>query len=137
MRILFDTHALIWFLSDSPRLPTDVRALLLRQDTRLFFSSVSVLEIAIKHSLKPEAMPCDADAFYADAIASGIEEMPFVSRHAQGVGVLPWIHRDPFDRMRRMGSEGVACGERRDSADLPREDAGTSRPVRAECGWPA
>ena len=33
MRILFDTHALIWFLSDSPRLPTDIRALLLRQDT--------------------------------------------------------------------------------------------------------
>ena len=55
MRILFDTHALIWFLSDSPRLPTDIRALLLRQDTHLFFSPVSVLEIAIKHSLKPEA----------------------------------------------------------------------------------
>jgi PIN domain nuclease of toxin-antitoxin system len=99
MRILFDTHALIWFLSDSPRLPTDIRALLLRQDTHLFFSPVSVLEIAIKHSLKPEAMPCTADAVYADAIASGIEETPFVSRHAQRVGALPWIHRDPFDRM--------------------------------------
>ena len=99
MRILFDTHALIWFLSDSPRLPADIRDLLLRQDTRLYFSSVSVLEIAIKHSLKPEAMPCAADAVYAAALASGIEEIPFVSRHAQGVGVLPWIHRDPFDRM--------------------------------------
>ena len=77
----------------------DIRALLLRQDTHLFFSPVSVLEIAIKHSLKPEAMPCTADAVYADAIASGIEEAPFVSRHAQRVGALPWIHRDPFDRM--------------------------------------
>ena len=110
MRILFDTHALIWFLSDSPRLPTDIRDLLLRQDTRLFFSSVSVLEIAIKHSLKPEAMPCAADAVYAAALASGIEETPFVSRHAQGVGVLPWIHRDPFDRMlvAQARAEGMA-----------------------------
>ena len=44
-------------------------------------------------------MPCTAGAFYADAIASGIEELPVVSRHAQGVGALPWVHRDPFDRM--------------------------------------
>ena len=99
MRILFDTHALIWFLSDSPRLSAGIRDLLLQQDTELFFSSVSVLEISIKHALKPELMPCAPDTVYADAIASGIEEMPFASRHANGVGGLPWIHRDPFDRM--------------------------------------
>lgn len=99
MRILFDTHALLWFLDDSPRLSADVRDLLLRQDTQLFFSSVSILEISIKHSLKPEAMPCTAEAVHADALASGILEIPFVSRHAREVGNLPWIHRDPFDRM--------------------------------------
>ena len=99
MRILFDTHALLWFLDDSPRLSAGIRDLLLRQDTQLFFSSVSILEISIKHSLKPEAMPCTADAVYADALASGILEIPFVSHHARGVGNLPWIHRDPFDRM--------------------------------------
>ena len=99
MRILFDTHALLWFLGDSPRLSADVRDLLLRQDTQLFFSSVSILEISIKHSLRPEAMPCAAEAVHADALASGIWEIPFVSRHAQEVGNLPWIHRDPFDRM--------------------------------------
>jgi len=99
MRILFDTHALIWFLTDSPRLSANVRELLLRQESRLFFSSVSMLEIAIKHSLKPVAMPCTADAVHADALASGITEIPFISRHAQEVGSLPWLHRDPFDRM--------------------------------------
>ena len=99
MRILFDTHALIWFLTDSPRLSANVRELLLRQDSRLFFSSVSVLEVAIKHSLKPVAMPCTADAVHTDALASGITEIPFISRHAQEVGGLPWLHRDPFDRM--------------------------------------
>ena len=99
MLILLDTHALLWFLSDSPRLPDHIRDLLLRQDSQLFFSSVSVLEIAIKHSLKPESMPCAADAVHADAVASGIVESPFLSRHAQEVGNLPWLHRDPFDRM--------------------------------------
>ena len=99
MRILFDTHALLWFLSDSPKLPGHVRDLLMQPDTQLFFSSVSVLEVAIKHSLKPETMPCTADAVYADALASGILEVPFVSHHAREVGNLPWIHRDPFDRM--------------------------------------
>ena len=89
MLILLDTHALLWFLSDSPRLPDHIRDLLLRQDSQLFFSSVSVLEIAIKHSLKPEAMPCAADAVHADAVASGIVESPFLSRHAQEVGNLP------------------------------------------------
>ena len=99
MRILFDTHALLWFLSDSPKLPGHVRDLLMQPDTQLFFSSVSVLEVAIKHSLKPEAMPCAPDAVLADAVASGIVEVPFSSCHAQEVGNLPWIHRDPFDRM--------------------------------------
>ena len=99
MRILFDTHTLLWFLDDNPRLPDDIRDLLLRQDSQLFFSSVSILEVAIKHSLKPEVMPCTADAVYADALDSGILEVPFVSHHAREVGNLPWIHRDPFDRM--------------------------------------
>ena len=44
-------------------------------------------------------MPCDADAVYADALASGISEITFISTHAREVGNLPWIHRDPFDRM--------------------------------------
>ncbi len=99
MRILFDTHTLIWFLDDNPRLPTNIRDLLLRQDSQLFFSSVSILEIAIKHSLKPDAMPCTADAVYANSLASGISEISFISPHAREVGNLPWIHRDPFDRM--------------------------------------
>jgi len=97
MRILFDTHALIWFLTDSPRLSQKARGLL--SDSELFFSPVSILEIAIKHSLKPEIMPCSPDEVRSDAETSLIKELPFVSAHAQKIGELPWIHRDPFDRM--------------------------------------
>ena len=52
MQILFDTHALIWFLEDSSRLPQHVRSVLLDPGSELFFSPVSILEISIKHALK-------------------------------------------------------------------------------------
>ena len=99
MRILFDTHVLIWFLSDSPQLPKSVRTTLLDPSSELFFSPVSILEIAIKHSLKPILMPCSPEEVKSDVVASGICELPFVSDHAQKIGELPWLHRDPFDRM--------------------------------------
>ena len=99
MRLLLDTHTLIWFLTDSPKLPPKVRTQLLAPDAELFFSSVSVLEVALKHSLKPEQMPCSADELKSDSEASALRELPFVARHALRVGELPWLHRDPFDRM--------------------------------------
>ena len=99
MGILFDTHTLIWFLTDSPRLSEGVRRMLRNFAGNLFYSPVSILEISIKHSLKPEAMPCVSEEVAADAEVSGIRELPFLSRHAKVVGDLPWIHRDPFDRM--------------------------------------
>ena len=99
MRILFDTHTLIWFLSDSPHLTPQARGLLSREGVEIFFSSISIEEIAIKHSLKPEVMPCEPSEVLADALASGLREIPFDAQAAVAVGALPWIHRDPFDRM--------------------------------------
>ncbi len=98
MRILFDTHTLLWFLTDDPKLPKALGMRLVDSGT-LFFSPVSILEIAIKHSLKPDVMPCDPNDVMADAEASGIAELPFTARHGLAVGALPWLHRDPFDRM--------------------------------------
>lgn len=99
MPILLDTHILLWFLLDSPRLGARARKILDEAGTRVFFSPVSILEIAIKHALKPEVMPCDPDGILEDALGSGLRELPFTSVHARGVGGLPWVHRDPFDRM--------------------------------------
>ena len=65
----------------------------------IFFSPISIEEIAIKHSLKPEVMPCEPSEVLADALASGLREIPFDAQAAVAVGALPWIHRDPFDRM--------------------------------------
>ena len=99
MRILFDTHALIWFLTDNPRLPQKIRAIMTDSETELLFSSVSILEIAVKHSLKPELMPCSPEEVRSDAEVSGIRELPFMSKHAEKISGLPWLHKDPFDRM--------------------------------------
>ena len=110
MQILFDTHALIWFLTDSPRLPQKIRAILPDSETELLFSSVSILEIAIKHSLKPELMPCSPEEVRSDAEVSGIRELPFMSKHAEKISGLPWMHKDPFDRMlvSQAKSEGIS-----------------------------
>ena len=110
MRILFDTHALIWFLTDNPRLPQKIRAIVTDSETELLFSSVSILEIAIKHSIKPEHMPCSPEEVKSDAEASGIRELPFMSSHAEKIGGLPWLHKDPFDRMlvAQAMSEGIS-----------------------------
>ena len=99
MQALFDTHALLWFLTGDSRLPKRIRSRLLEPGTRLYFSPVSILEIAIKHSLKPNAMPCAPDEVRSVAEASGLCELPFSSKHASAIGGLPWLHRDPFDRM--------------------------------------
>jgi PIN domain nuclease of toxin-antitoxin system len=110
MRILFDTHALIWFLTDNHRLPQKIRAIVTDSETELLFSSVSILEIAIKHSIKPEFMPCSPEEVKSDAEASGIRELPFMSSHAEKIGGLPWLHKDPFDRMlvAQAMSEGIS-----------------------------
>ena len=99
MQLLFDTHVLLWFLTDDRKLPRKIRSRLLEPGARLHFSSVSILEIAIKHSLKPASMPCAPDEVREAAEASGLVELPFASGHSVAVGSLPWLHRDPFDRM--------------------------------------
>lgn len=99
MRVLLDTHALLWFLGDSPMLTEPARALLARGDVEVCFSPVSIEEIAIKHALKPDVMPCAPGEVLADAVASGLKECVFDATAAVAVGNLPWIHRDPFDRM--------------------------------------
>lgn len=99
MPILLDTHALIWLLMDSPRLTGKARQIIEDAGADVFFSSVSIMEIAIKHSLKPELMPVESRLVDTDARAAGLKSLDFSCEAAVAMGELPWIHRDPFDRM--------------------------------------
>lgn len=96
MNLLLDTHIVLWWLADDPRLSPRHRELLHDTERRVFVSSVSVAEISIEVSLGK----LDAPAGTVDAVVeSGFELLAFEASHAEELRELPWHHRDPFDRM--------------------------------------
>ena len=96
MKLLLDTHVLLWAAIDSPRIQT-LRPRLLSADNEVFFSVASLWEIAIKTSLGK--LQADATTIRESALANGFAELPISGPHALRVGSLPWHHRDPFDRL--------------------------------------
>ncbi|MGC4012158.1 MAG: type II toxin-antitoxin system VapC family toxin [Pseudomonas sp.] len=99
MQLLLDTHILLWALTDDPRLPGDVRALILAEETELFFSAASIWEISIKASLKRADFPYDSSVVRKALLDNGYGELPITGEHSIFVGSLPALHADPFDRM--------------------------------------
>ena len=82
MKILLDTHVLLWLLEDNPRLTSRARQLIDDKENELCFSSISIAEIAIKHRKNPRLMPPAPDEVRRFAIASDIGELNFTSGHA-------------------------------------------------------
>ena len=100
MRLLLDTHALIWWLFDDPKLPAPARRAIADPDNEIFVSSASAWEIATKHrrGKLPEAGDL-ADRFEHYVTASRLVGLPISIAHALAAGRLPGPHRDPFDRI--------------------------------------
>jgi PIN domain nuclease of toxin-antitoxin system len=96
LRLLLDTHILLWWGTDETRLPPSWRPLIADPTNVVFVSSVSVAEIAIKASLGKLSAPKD---LLADLVDEGFEELSLDFDHAAMLRELPWHHRDPFDRM--------------------------------------
>ena len=99
MNILLDTHVLIWMLQDSPSLSEDAREMLASYETKMYFSSVSVAEISIKHSVHPEGMVLSGIETSDVLPKLGCGALDFTPKHAAMLDSLPLLHRDPFDRM--------------------------------------
>ncbi len=97
MRLLLDTHALLWALEAPQRLPAGIRAAIEDNENDVFASAASAWEIAIKQSLGKLPVP-RADLFETLRRAN-LTELPVTLKHAQATRLLPPIHRDPFDRM--------------------------------------
>jgi PIN domain nuclease of toxin-antitoxin system len=100
VRVLLDTHALLWWLDGDRRLPVKVRRLLGDTDTTVLVSAASAWEITTKARLGklPGALEVAADV--ASCIVSqGFVGLAISIAHAQRAGNLPGPHRDPFDRM--------------------------------------
>ncbi|GAB6088476.1 type II toxin-antitoxin system VapC family toxin [Spirochaeta dissipatitropha] len=96
MEILLDTHAIIWWLSDSPELPEQWASEFAVPKNNCFLSSASVWEIAIKSSLGKISIP---DNYLTILRKQGFLPLPISWSHAPSVASLPLIHRDPFDRL--------------------------------------
>ena len=99
MKLLLDTHVLIWFVGGDARLSTAARAAIERADERLL-SVASVWEIAIKTSLGKLTLDRDLDEWVEEACGrAAVDMLAIEARHALATAVLPWHHRDPFDRL--------------------------------------
>ena len=100
MRLLLDTHALLWWGEGNPNIRAAVREEIDSEANSVFVSAVSAMEIAIKHRLGklPGAGPLAHD-FEGETDAVGFLPLPLTIRHARMAGNLPISHKDPFDRM--------------------------------------
>jgi len=99
MRLLLDTHLLIWAAKDLPRLSATARALMIARENERFFSVSSIWEIALEASLGREDFVPDATAFRSRLLANGYQEFPISAPHVPYPSKLPAIHKDPFDRL--------------------------------------
>lgn len=99
MKLLLDTHVLIWAAGFPDRLSANARELIADADNDMFFSAASLWEIAIKSSLGREDFTVDARLLRRGLLDNGYSELPVASEHAVAIDGLPPIHRDPFDRL--------------------------------------
>jgi PIN domain nuclease of toxin-antitoxin system len=100
MRILIDTHVFLWLITGDLKMPTTFRNALLDPSNEVFLSAASIWEAVIKHALGKLPLP-DAPAEYLprQREAHQIASLPIDESVFTHLGMLPPIHRDPFDRI--------------------------------------
>lgn len=107
MRLLLDTHALLWWLADDPQLGAASRARIMDSANTVFVSAASAWEFEIKRATGKLEAP---DELAATIDSNGFEPLPMMLAHAIRAGRLPPHHADPFDRTDRPGA-GRAPGD--------------------------
>jgi PIN domain nuclease of toxin-antitoxin system len=96
VRILLDTHVLLWWLADDPELGESGREVIAAPENLIAFSAASIWEIRIKEGIGKLDLPAD----FADALArQPFEPLAVTVAHVHALRELPLLHRDPFDRL--------------------------------------
>lgn len=99
MKLLLDTHLLLWAAGPCERLSEVARAMIESPDNELYFSAASLWEIAIKRGLGRDDFQVDTRLLRRALLDNGYHELPITSAHAVAIDVLPSLHKDPFDRL--------------------------------------
>ena len=99
MSLLLDTHALLWWFTDDPRLPAKVRDTIADETRPVYVSAVSALEIAVKHRLGKLDGAEAVSRFDELVAADGFQHLPITHFHCLKAGGYAVPHRDPFDRL--------------------------------------
>lgn len=100
MRILLDTCAFLWFITDAPVLSLRAREVFVEVENEIYLSAVSTWEIAIKHALGRLPLPMSPEQYVpAQRAKHGIDFLPLQEEATLSLKRLPQIHKDPFDRM--------------------------------------
>jgi len=99
VKLLLDTHILLWSAGQPDKLSESARALLTSPENSLFFSAASIWEIVIKLGLGREDFKVDPHRLRKMLVVHGYTELPVTAEHALKVDTLPPLHRDPFDRL--------------------------------------
>ena len=96
MRLLLDTHVVLWCFENSRRLKPSVRQAITHGSNQVYVSAVTPWELIIKTALGKIQMP---DDFESQLRSCGFATLPIQVKHALRIRALPELHRDPFDRM--------------------------------------
>lgn len=99
MKLLLDTHLLLWAAAQSPQLTNKARDLIENPQNELFFSAASIWEMTIKSGLGRADFQVDVSVLRRSLLDNGYKELTINSEHAVYVKSLLPIHKDPFDRM--------------------------------------
>ncbi len=100
MSYLLDTHALVWWLEGDERFPVTLRDNLISRQPQIFISTVSLWEISIKRSLgKWVTLSLPTPAIWEAALSQGLRVLTISPKDLTQLELLPFHHRDPFDRM--------------------------------------
>lgn len=108
MKLLLDTHILLWAAGQPDRLSPIAREALENLENELVFSPASLWEIAIKRGLDRQDFQVDPRLLRRGLLDNGYTELTITSEHAVGMLGLPPLHKDPFDRM--LIAQATAAG---------------------------
>jgi len=109
VRLLPDTHLLLWAAFDPDKVPSKAESLLNDLGNDLFFSAASIWEVAIKTARGQAEFQVNAARLRMGLLANGYAEIPVTGAHGAAVAALPMLHKDPFDRLlvAQAGAEGL------------------------------